>query len=191
MAERITATPGPPLAGSIEEVHGRFDSEAAVEQVIGQLRSAGFDHADLSLPGTALPAARETPEGGAAPVTTEDDARQMRTLHGGMAGAIGALVAGGAVAASGGALAPAAAAAVAAGLGGAALAEVAENTLGAAADYNNQKQAAAAGGLVLAARVISPERRGVAEQVMRAAGATEIAVVRRDEHVIDSSRWTG
>lgn len=191
MAERTTATPGPPLAGSIEEVHGRFASEAALEQAIGRLRSNGFDHADLSLPGTALPAPLDTPEGSAAPVTTEDDARQMRTLHGGMAGAIGALVAGGAVAASGGALAPAAAAAVAGGLGGAALAEVAENSIGAASDYNKQKRAASEGTLVLAVRVTSPERRSVAEDVMRGAGATAIAVVQRDDNVIDSSRWTG
>jgi hypothetical protein len=100
MAERATATLGPPITGTVEEVRGRFASEAAMERAIANLRATGFDHADLSI-ASVVPKEKDTPEGGAAPVTTEDDARQMRALHGGMAGAIGAMVAGGVVAASG------------------------------------------------------------------------------------------
>jgi hypothetical protein len=190
MAQETATKPGPAIGDTIEEVRGRFPSQATLDEAVARLRQEGFDHADLSLPEPVPAAGEATPERGAAPVTTETDARQMRTLHGGMAGAAGAMAAAGAVVLTGGALAPAAAAAVAAGLGAGAAAEVAENSLGAAADRKDQDRAAAEGRLILAARVTSPELRSKAERAMRAAGASEVAAVRRTD-AVDSTRWTG
>ncbi len=181
----------PAISPTVDEVQGLFATSAALEDAVGRLRSAGFDHADLSLPQASPTAAQATPDQGAADVVTDDDARQMRTLHGGMAGSAGALAAAGVVVASGGALAPAVLAAAVAGIGAGGLAEVAENTFGAAADHEDQKRAAADGRLVLAVRITAPDSRVRAEQAMRDAGATRVEAITRSTAAIDSAGWTG
>ena len=53
----------------------------AMQAAVAGLEMSGFDRADLSLPEAMPPAERATPEAGAKPVDTEEDARQTRTLH--------------------------------------------------------------------------------------------------------------
>ena len=52
-----------------------------MHNAVEQLALSGFDRADLSLPDVVPPADRATPEAGAKPADTEEDARQARTLH--------------------------------------------------------------------------------------------------------------
>ena len=62
----------------------------AMQRAVARLEISGFDRADLSLPEVMPPAERATPEQGAKPVDTEEDARQTRTLH--VSGAAAAVV---------------------------------------------------------------------------------------------------
>ena len=176
-ARSNTATPGPPIAPTVQEVRGFFPSDAALQDAIGRLTLAGFDRADLSLP-APVPAGEATPEQGAEDPHTENDDRQMRTLHASMAGAGAALLAAGVVIGTGGAALPAVAAAAAAGLAAGGIAHTASH--GADAEQHEQRQIAAAQGeLVLAARVSDNVKRGEAEGAMRAAGATRVVSIVR------------
>ena len=101
-----------PAIGALHEVRATFDDPDEMQDAVARLEMSGFDRADLSLPEAMPPAERATPEAGARPVDSEEDARQTRTLHtGGAAAAVG-LAAAGVVIASGGAAAPAVAAAL-------------------------------------------------------------------------------
>jgi len=176
--ESTTAKPGPPLAGTVQEVRGIFPNDAALQDAIGRLARAGFDRAEISLPVRAVPPGAATPEQGAENPNTEDDDRQMRTLHASMAGSAAALLAAGAVIGTGGAAAPAVAAAVAAGLaaGGAAHAVSREAD---SAQHERREMAAMQGELVLAARVTTDAKRRAAEAAMQQAGASRIEPVLR------------
>lgn len=123
MSETIHAKPGPAI-GEVHEVRARFADPDAMHNAVEQLALSGFDRADLSLPDVVPPADRATPEAGAKPADTEEDARQARTLHTSGAAAAAALAAAGVVIGTGGAAAPAVAAAVIGGglAGGAAFA---------------------------------------------------------------------
>ncbi len=101
----------------ILEAQAVFPSDAALQEAISQLDVAGYDRADLSLPHVVTPAAQATPEQGAENPDSDEDNRQMRTLHASGAGSAAALLAAGVVIGSGGAAAPAVAAAVGAGAG--------------------------------------------------------------------------
>jgi hypothetical protein len=92
---------GPPI-GALHEVCARFSSPEAMREAVDRLEVSGFDRADLSLPEASPPIARATPDRGAKPADTEQDARQARTLHVSGAAAVGALAAGAVVIASGG-----------------------------------------------------------------------------------------
>ncbi len=185
---------GPAIGAEAHEVQAVFASNAALEEAIGRLREAGFDHADLSLP-HARPAAQEaTPEQGADDPLTHDDTQQMRTMETSMAGTVGAFAAAGVTVATGGAALAAAAAAAAVGAGAAAIAHTARNAA-VGAQQQGRDEAARRGELVLAVRTTDADRRGRAEALLRAAGATRIAAVdRTDADVtsgIDSAAWTG
>jgi hypothetical protein len=183
----------PVLKAVIDEVQGIFPTEASLEDAIGRLRVAGFDHADLSLPQTNPPASQATPDQGAAAPLTEDDARQARTLGTSMAGTVGAFAAAGATIMTGGAAAVAVAAAAAVGAGSALAANAAE-TAAIDSTLAGRREAAEAGELVLAAHAPTPDRQAVAERIMKEAGATRIATVHRTGAAIaevDSSAWTG
>jgi hypothetical protein len=176
-ARTDSAEPGPPLAPTVQEVRGFFTSDAALQDAIGRLTLAGFDRAELSLP-APVAANEATPEQGAGDPHTENDDRQMRTLHASMAGTGAALLAAGVVAATGGAAAPAVAAAAAAGLAAGGIAHMASRGAD-AVQHEQREDAAAHGELVLAARVTDNIRRGEAETAMRAAGATRVVSVVR------------
>ncbi len=86
---------GPAIAPEVHEVQAVFASNAALEDAIGRLREAGFDHADFSLPHAHPAAGEATPEQGADDPVTHDDQQQMRTMETSMAGTVGAFAAAG------------------------------------------------------------------------------------------------
>jgi hypothetical protein len=163
----------PPIIGEIHEVRATFATPDLMQNAITQLEMSGFDRADLSLPEVQPPAEFATPESGAKPADTEEDARQARTLQTSAVAAIAALAAGGAVIATSGAVAPAIAAAVAGGgmFGSAAYAisSAANN-----AEQDDRERKAATGTLILSVRVPSETKRGKAEAILRSAGATSV-----------------
>ena len=171
-ANTQTAQPGPVLS-RVHEVRGRFASTELMQDAIQRLLLAGFDRADLSVPEASPPAERSTPESGALPADTEDDARQARTLHTSGVAAVAALAGAGITVATGGGAAPAVAAAVLAGAaaGGATFA------LSSAANEQEQSELdvrAATGGLILSVRVQDDAHRSAAEAMLRSAGACDI-----------------
>ena len=186
------ATPkqGPAISREILEAQGLFPSDAALQEAISQLEVAGYDRADLSLPQVAPPSAEATPEHGAENPDLDEDNRQMRTLHASGAGSAAALLAAGVVVGTGGAAAPAMAAALGAGAGGALLTETGSH-IADAAQHRQREAAAQAGRLVLAVRLRDEKRTEDALDIMRRAGATRTAAVRRADNAIDSTSWTG
>lgn len=171
--------PGPILNEAIDEVQGIFPTDAALQQAIGKLTLSGFHRAALSLPYASPHPSQTTPEQGTAPLGTETDTRQMRTLLSSTAGASGALIAAGVTMATGGAAGVAIAAAAAGGLlaGGATSA-----ASGAMSDAQKEgrDRAAADGKLVLAVHAPTPEAAAKAEAAMHATGATSVGRVRRE-----------
>jgi hypothetical protein len=162
-------TSAPPIE-TVHEVRGRFSSPDALQDAVARLELTGFDRADLSLPEVMPPAERATPEAGAKPVDTEEDARQARTLHTSGAASVAALAAAGVVIATGGAAAPAVAAAVVGGglAGGAAFAISSAANQG---EQNDREAKAATGNLILTVRAMTAEKRAEAVTVLRATGA--------------------
>jgi len=172
-----TGTRSQPIASAILEVRGCFPSDSALENAIDRLRLAGFDRADINLPVNASPS-ESTPEHGAEDPHTEDDNQQMRTLHASLAGTAAALLAAGVVIGTGGAAAPAVAAAVAAGAAAGGVAHSVSH--GSDNDLHRQREAAAARGeLILAVHVPDTVKQALAEDAMRAAGATRVEAVVR------------
>jgi hypothetical protein len=169
-----TATKGPAI-GELHEVRGNFASSEQMQEAIQRLSASGFDRADLSVPEVAAPARRSTPESGAMPADTDDDARQARTLHTSTAAAMAALAGAGITVATGGAAAPAVAAAVAAG------AAVGGATYAVSSAANDQEQAevdvrASMGRLILSVRAPTAAKRSEAEAILRGSGATDLQV---------------
>jgi hypothetical protein len=89
MSEIAEENAGPPI-GTLHEVRATFTDPDAMQDAVARLETSGFDRADLSLPEAMPPIEGTTPESGAKPVDTEEDARQARTLHtSGAAAAVG------------------------------------------------------------------------------------------------------
>jgi hypothetical protein len=177
MVDNTSTAERGPSVGDAVLVRGRFASADRMQEAIERLLVSGFDRADLSVPNSPLPSATVAPDSGARPADTEDDARQVRTLHTSGAAAVAALAAAGIMIGTGGAAAPAVAVAVLAGsaAGGAAFA------VSSAANDSEQEHRdvdAAHGMLFLSVRVPVAGKRSEAESVLRAAGATGIEVVR-------------
>jgi hypothetical protein len=196
MAEsaELTEKPGPLIGTEVHEVQAVFGSDAALQDAMGRLASAGFDHADFSLPIARPEPGEATPEQGAGSPFSEDDNQSMRTMHTSMAGAVGALAAAGATVMTGGAAGVALAAAAAAGTGAGLLAHSA-SAASDTAQHEAREQAAARDELVLSVRTPDLERRRRAEAVLREAGAIRVEPVTRTTadvaSGIDSSSWTG
>jgi len=174
-ANTQTAGPGPAI-GRIHEVHGIFSNTEQMQEAIQQLSVSGFDRADLAVPEAAPPPERSTPESGALPADTDQDARQARTMHTSTAAAMAALAGAGITVATGGAAAAAVAAAAAAG------AAVGGATFAVSSAVNEQEQAeldtrAALGRLILSVRAPTETKRAEAEAILRSTGATDIQVV--------------
>lgn len=166
-----TAHPGPAF-GAVHEVRGTFPSPEHMQEAIGRLETDGFDRADLGV----LDLDAVSPDAGAAPANTEDDARQVRTLHTSGAAAAAALAAAGITIGTGGAAAPAVAAAL---LAGAAAGGVtyAASSVANDAEQQDREVKAAFGELILSVRAPTAAKRQAAAAIMRAAGATEIVAL--------------
>jgi hypothetical protein len=167
----------------VEEIYGIFPNDATLHQAVDRLHDAGFDRSRLLIPtpveGSATPepvAATDNPK-------PEDDTRQLRTLHGSMAAAAASMAGAAVVVATGGAAMAAVAAAAGAGIvaGGGMFA--ANNAYDFAAS-DARDHAAAAGQLRLVVAVDEAAEKAIVEQVMRAAGATEVSSRRRPDAVI-------
>ncbi|MFZ0021320.1 MAG: hypothetical protein WAL10_28735 [Acetobacteraceae bacterium] len=175
MSEIAEENAGPPI-GTLHEVRATFTDPDAMQDAVARLETSGFDRADLSLPEAMPPIEGTTPESGAKPVDTEEDARQARTLHtSGAAAAVG-MAAAGVVIATGGAAAPAVAAAVVGGgvAGGIAYALTSASNEG---EQMDREQKAAHGALILSVRAPNAEKRAEAESILRTAGGTELEVM--------------
>jgi hypothetical protein len=162
-----------PVLGEIHEVRATFATPDMMQNAVTQLEMSGFDRADLSLPEVVPPQEFATPEAGAKPADTEEDARQARTLQTSAAAAIAAMAAGGAVIATGGAVAPAlAAAVVGGGMFGSAAYAISSAANG--EEQEDRERKAASGTLVLSVRAPDETKRSEAEAIVRAAGATSV-----------------
>ena len=184
---------GPVLTEGVEEVQGIFPNDAKMQAAIGKLMLAGFDRADLSLPTTKPNSSSATPDAGASEPMTDVDVQQVRTMGTSMAGTIGAFAAAGATIATGGIAGVAIAAAAVVGAGSALAVNAAGNAAG-AVQAETRNQAALAGELVLAVHAPTPEKRTMAERIMKEEGATTTEGVTRSSGSmsgIDSSSWTG
>jgi hypothetical protein len=170
---------GPVLNNAIDEVQGIFATDAALQQAIGKLTLAGFDRAAISLPHASPHPAEATPEQGTAPLGTETDTRQMRTLLSSTAGVTGALAAAGVTVATGGAAGVVLAAAAAGGLLAGGATSVASSAVG-DAQQEAREQSAADGTLVLAVHAPTPEAAAKAEAALHAAGAIRVERVVRE-----------
>jgi len=164
-----------PVIGDLSEVWATFATPDLLQNAIAQLEISGFDRADLSLPEVNPPPDLATPEAGARPADTEEDARQARTLHTSAAAAIAAMAAGGAVIATGGAVAPALAAAVAGG-GVFGTAAYAISSATNSEEQDDRERKAAAGTLVLSVRTPTAAKQGDAQAILRSAGAMSVRV---------------
>jgi hypothetical protein len=162
----------PPI-GEIHEVRATFATPEAMQDAVSRLEMSGFDRADLSLPEMMPPPEHATPETGAKPADTEEDARQARTLHSSSAAAVAAMAAGGAVIATGGAAAPAIAAAVVGG-GVAGGAVYAISSAVNSEEQEDRERKAAAGTLMLSVRAPDAAKRDEAETILISAGATSV-----------------
>jgi hypothetical protein len=176
---------------SLHEVRARFHDADAMDQAVASLEMSGFDRADLSLPDAMPLRTDDTPDAGAKPVDTEEDARQARTLHTSAAASLAGMAAAGVVIATGGAAAPAVAAAAA----GAGLAGSVAYGLSSAANRDEQvdrNRRASAGELILSVHAASAAKREQAKAILREAGGTELGSSdepnedHHDEAVIES-----
>jgi hypothetical protein len=158
--------------GGLHEVRAWFRDPALLQDAIHQLTMAGFDRADLSLPEAAPPLERSTPESGAETPDTEEDARQIRTVHTSTAAAAAAMLGAGVTVATGGAALPAVAAAFAAAgvVGGA---TYAASSAVNASEQSERDDRAAAGQLILSVRTPTEARRDRALAILRAAGGSD------------------
>lgn len=157
----------------LRQVRATFANPDQMQDAVGRLSVSGFDRADLSLPSESGGSGETDLTAESKPASTEDDARQARTLGASLAGTAAALAAAGVTIATGGAAAPAVAAAAIAGgaAGGTAFA------VHGAADQTEQRSRearAAAGDLVLTVHIKTAAKQQEAEEILRAAGATNI-----------------
>ena len=154
------------------QVRATFASSDQMQDAISKLNLSGFDRADLSVLSDESPAAAVAPES----PSTEEDARQVRTLGASTAASVGAMAAAGITVATGGAAIPVIAAAV---LAGGAAGGVAFAAQGAAnqATQQGREQQAAAGNLVLSVRAATPGKQADAQTILRTAGGTHIQTI--------------
>lgn len=187
------ANPGPALTGEVHEVQGRFPNDAALQDALGRLALAGFDHADFSLPDPN--AAAKTPDQGAEAATDEIDKSQVRTMASGMASASAASLVAGVLIATGGAAAPVVAAAAGVTALGTAAATSGAGVMADQANVHERDRLGAEGKLILAVRTDTHEKVQQAIEAMRQAGAQDVnSITRADEAMtrgVSSASWTG
>ena len=161
------------MSGQANQAAGLRATFATPEQMqdaVTRLTMSGFDRADISLPEEGSDTRR------AAPASTEEDARQIRTLGASTAATVGALAAAGITVATGGAAAPVIAAAVLAG-GAAGGATFAATGAANSAEQESREHRSRTGTLVLTVRAVTAERQSSAENILREAGASQVETV--------------
>lgn len=164
----------------LREVRATFADPDRMQDAVSKLTISGFDRADLALPTQGHSLDEAAPETATKSVSTDEDARQARTLGSSTAASVAALAAAGVTIATGGAAAPAVAAAVLAGgaAGGATYAATGAANEG---EQQAREAQAAAGGLVMSVRALTEARQAEAIAILRAAGATDIQTLNQEK----------
>lgn len=172
----------------VREVVGVVTNQEALDRLVTDLTSAGFDRADIDLmasqdtvfqklhdyvdPATAA----EIPDVPRRELITRDDALTSSALVFGTLIAIGTLGAALPVVASGGALATAIAAAAGGGLVGTGIAKVIRDHIIDPDDAANLENELNMGGLIVFVRVRTPEAEATAQEIMLRSGARNVHV---------------
>lgn len=175
----------------VQEVQARFHDDAALQEAIEQQGLAGYDRADLGLPG-------DQSASGLSASSHDVDNQQLRTMGSSMAGAVAAFALAGATIATGGAAGVAALGAAAIGAGTTAAASAAGAALEDSGDQDSvaQRDRQEAEGLLL----LGVRTRGKAQvqqvtTILHAAGATEVRPLAQSEAAltagVSSASWTG
>lgn len=164
-----------PAIGVLHEVRATFSSSDAMQGAVARLEMSGFDRADLSLPEAMPPVEHATPEAGAKPVDTGQDAQQARTLHVSGAAAAVALAAGAVVIATGGTVGWAIAAAIVGALIAGGLVYLVSSAANQAEQMDRDRKAAS-GVLILSVRAPNAEKSQEAEAILRAAGGMNLEI---------------
>ena len=189
-----TTKAGPGLSETVQEVQGRFPTDAAMQDALARLTLAGYDRADFSLPDDQKSSLTNTPNEGAENPTDAIDKAQLRTMGTSMAGYAGAAAVAGATLATGGAAGLAVAAAAAVGIGSGLAANAAGQAVD-ASDVADRDAKGAAGHLILAVRTRSDAKAAEVSEIMRQAGAADVRPVSRGDEVltsgVSSASWTG
>lgn len=157
-----------------------FRSAEDVEAAISELTSAGWDRSELSLlaqpgafettPGIGNAAAATDPGTARAPVVSDPDVRQGRTLATSLAGVIAAFVASGATIFTGGtALAAVIGAAAAGGGAAAAINAIGQKAGSSRADFLHEQ--VERGGILLWVMLRTPDKERVAHEILARHGA--------------------
>jgi len=159
----------------LSEVRATFPTSDRMQAAVNELTMNGFDRAELTLPARGHSLNEPGSEGDKS-VTTEEDARQVRTLGASTAASAVGMAAAGIVIATGGAALPAVAAAV---LGGAAAggATFAATEAGVASEQQTRDDQAAAGHLVLSVRTSTAEKVEKAKAILTSAGGTNVQTI--------------
>lgn len=171
------------------EIIGIFRSPQQLDAAIGDLCSAGWDRAELSLLGqkehlapahTAGEVAVD-PKAPRSAVVSETDSRQERTLAGGMAGVVAGFLASGAIVATGGTALAAVIGAAAAGGGGAIAGDFIGRVLSKKMAEPMEDQIAR-GGIVLWALLRKPEQETRARDILLKHGAVDVHIQEHATH---------
>lgn len=192
MSDNVENNQQPGLSDEVQEIQANFLTDAALQDAIGKLEHAGFDHADLSLPDPYAPDG--TPDSAEA-ATDDVDRGQLRTMASGMAGTTAGFAVAGALLATGGLAAPVVAAIGGASAIGTVLATSGTSNAVDAAASTARDRLAAEGKLILAVRIRSTELATKAEALLREAGATNLKSIVDAELAktrgTSSTSWTG
>ena len=182
------------MSEAVQGVQGWFPGDSSLQDALKQLRDAGYDKADFSLPEEqVVPTEASQVEGGGKEATAVEN-QQLRTMLDGTAGASAGMAAAGIAVATGGVGAAVIGAAAGAGIVATAL----TSGTGAAAEQaqiDERNRRGAEGTLVLAVHVTEDARAAQVEQIMKQAGATRTQRVTRSDEALTSgvsaSSWTG
>lgn len=169
------------------EIIGIFRSPQQLDAAVGDLCSAGWDRAELSLlgqkehlaPARSVEEVAADPEAPRSAVVSETDSRQERTLAGGMAGVVAGFLASGAIVATGGTALAAVIGAAAAGGGGAIAGDFIGRVLSKKMVEPMEDQIAR-GGIVLWALLRAPEQETRARDILLKHGAADVHI---QEHI--------
>lgn len=173
----------------VREVLGLVKSRDALDRLVDDLTSAGFDRADIDLMSSRATAMEvlggenkdeytkeEAPDAKRIHLTKADDRMAATALVFGTLVTIGTLGASVPIVASGGALAAIAAAALAGGATGAGLASILKDRLLTGGEHFDLEEALRQGGIVVVVRVRDPEAEARAQEIMRRNGVESVHV---------------